>query len=236
MCIRDRAWAAAAPAVALLERTGVWVRALGLVPAAVQAALAAGERSAAEEIVRTALLAVKDLDAPGAFAELALAQGLLLCHSDVPSAAALMAEAHRRWQEIGRPFESAQAAEHLGSALAATDRSQAAERLTEAFETYTRLGAPADAARCRHVLKSTGLAGPPRRGRRGYGDRLSPREREVADLLARGVTNQEIARALFLSPRTVEQHVARVLKKLNATRSTVGDRIPSAQEEDETDS
>ncbi|MFD3969682.1 ATP-binding protein [Streptomyces cyaneofuscatus] len=230
------AWAAAAPAVTLLERTGVWVRALGLLPVAVQAALAAGERPAAEDIVRTARRATKDLDAPGAFAELTLAQGLLLGETDVPEAAALLAEAHRRWQEIGRPYESAQAAEHLGRALAATDRSHAVERLTEAVDAYTRLGAPADASRCRHHLESRGLAGPARRGRRGYGDRLSPREREVADLLARGATNQEIAQTLFLSPRTVEQHVARALKKLNATRGTVRNHIPSAPEQDDTGS
>ncbi|MFF6931385.1 MULTISPECIES: ATP-binding protein [Streptomyces] len=225
------AWAAATPAITLLEQTGVWVRALGLVPVAVQAALAAGERHAAEAIVRTALRATKDLDAPGAFAELALAQGLLLRESDPPEAAAFFADAHRRWQEIGRPYESAQAAEHLGRTLAATDRTHAVEQLTNAFDTYTRLGAPADAARCRHDLESRGLTRPPRRGRRGYGDQLSPREREVADLLARGATNQEIAQALFLSPRTVEQHVARALKKLNATRRTLRDHIPSGSEQ-----
>ncbi len=53
----------------------------------------------------------------------------------------------------------------------------------------------------------------------------------MADLLARGATNQEIAQALFLSPRTVEQHVARALKKLNATRRTLRDHIPSGSEQ-----
>jgi DNA-binding NarL/FixJ family response regulator len=59
------------------------------------------------------------------------------------------------------------------------------------------------------------------RGRRGYGDRLSPRERQVAEFLARRATNHEIAQALFLSKRTVELHVARVLKKLGTTRKDV---------------
>ncbi|WP_030853205.1 hypothetical protein [Streptomyces griseus] len=130
------------------------MRALGLVPVAVQAALAAGERHAAEAIVRTALRATKDLDAPGAFAELALAQGLLLRESDLPEAAVFFADAHRRWQEIGRPYESAQAAEHLGRTLAATDRTHAVEQLTEAFDTYTRLGAPPT----RHAAATTSKA------------------------------------------------------------------------------
>ncbi|NBH08678.1 helix-turn-helix transcriptional regulator, partial [Amycolatopsis sp. SID8362] len=64
------------------------------------------------------------------------------------------------------------------------------------------------------TFRSTGATAPSRRGRRGYGDELSPRERDVARLLTDGHTNREIAEVLFLSRRTVEQHVANVLRKL----------------------
>ncbi|MEO1043451.1 MAG: response regulator [Pseudomonadota bacterium] len=43
---------------------------------------------------------------------------------------------------------------------------------------------------------------------------LTPREREVADLLIEGLSNKEVGRALDCSPRTIEIHRARVLKKL----------------------
>ena len=43
---------------------------------------------------------------------------------------------------------------------------------------------------------------------------LSEREREVLGFIARGLTNKEIARALGLSPRTVETHRANLFAKL----------------------
>ena len=48
---------------------------------------------------------------------------------------------------------------------------------------------------------------------------LSPREREIAELIARGDSNKQIARALGLSPRTVEMHRARLMKKFAAATS-----------------
>lgn len=50
--------------------------------------------------------------------------------------------------------------------------------------------------------------------RRAANDPLSEREREVLRLLALGHTNQEIARALFISVRTAETHRAHIMQKL----------------------
>ncbi|WP_410876497.1 AAA family ATPase [Nocardia sp. A7] len=46
---------------------------------------------------------------------------------------------------------------------------------------------------------------------------LTKREREIADLAANGHTNKAIAEHLYLSPRTVEDHLSRVLRKLDLT-------------------
>jgi DNA-binding NarL/FixJ family response regulator len=70
------------------------------------------------------------------------------------------------------------------------------------IEAYTSRGAPAP--------------GPPR----GY-DELTAREREVLTLLARGLTNAEIAAELVVEPSTVKSHVAAVLLKLGV-RDRVG--------------
>lgn len=51
-------------------------------------------------------------------------------------------------------------------------------------------------------------------------DALSPREREVAELVAEGLTNAELARRLFISPRTAAVHVSNILTKLGLSNRT----------------
>jgi DNA-binding NarL/FixJ family response regulator len=45
-------------------------------------------------------------------------------------------------------------------------------------------------------------------------DRLTPRERDVLELLTQGATNRAIAQSLFISEKTVALHVSRILAKL----------------------
>ena len=53
-------------------------------------------------------------------------------------------------------------------------------------------------------------------------EELTPREREVAALLAEGLTNAQLAERLFISPRTAAVHVSNILAKLDmASRSEV---------------
>ena len=51
-------------------------------------------------------------------------------------------------------------------------------------------------------------------------DNLTRREREVALLIARGLTNRQVARELSISERTAANHVAKILKKLGLSSRT----------------
>jgi DNA-binding CsgD family transcriptional regulator len=51
-------------------------------------------------------------------------------------------------------------------------------------------------------------------------DRLTPREREVADYLSGGATDREIGQALGISPRTVHKHLEHIYRKLGVTHRT----------------
>ena len=66
------------------------------------------------------------------------------------------------------------------------------------------------------------------RRRPATGPPLTRREREIAELISRGLTNRQIAARLFISERTVDTHVGRILAKLGcATRAQVAAIVAS---------
>ena len=92
----------------------------------------------------------------------------------------------------------------------------AAEAARKRFEA---IGAQLGIRRVQAVLRGLGVRLP----RQEYGaDALSPRELEVADLVAEGLSNPAIARRLYLSRPTVASHVAHILAKLGfSTRAQI---------------
>lgn len=118
------------------------------------------------------------------------------------------AEAAEAWRRIDAPYETACALVETGDPAA----------ITEAFEIFDRLGAKPAASLAAARLRELGERVPrgPRSTTRHHPAGLTAREDEILALIAEGLTNAEIASALFISEKTVEHHVSRVLMKLDA--------------------
>ena len=99
----------------------------------------------------------------------------------------------------------------------AKQRRAAADALSDALAVFEQLGAPTWSAEARSELDRIGLRRAPQH--------LTATERRVVELAARGMTNREVAAALFISPKTVEANLARACGKLRInSRAELGAR------------
>jgi DNA-binding CsgD family transcriptional regulator len=136
-------------------------------------------------------------------------------------------EALAAWDGALDPYRAAYCRWRLALALLSTrsGRREAARELEAARETAARLGAEplikaivqqATSARIRLGEQQTAVGPEVIAAKLG----LTPRELEILPLVTAGRTNAEIADHLVISPRTVDVHVSRILRKLGATRRT----------------
>jgi DNA-binding CsgD family transcriptional regulator len=112
------------------------------------------------------------------------------------------------------PLELARALTDLGAALRRAGQRQAArEPLVRALDIAHRHGAATLADTARTELRAAGAR--PRRALRSGLDSLTPSEHRIAELAATGLTNADIARRLFITPKTVEHHLSTIYRKLD---------------------
>jgi DNA-binding CsgD family transcriptional regulator len=111
-------------------------------------------------------------------------------------------------ERLPEPFERARTLLALGSVRRrARQRRRARAALGEALALFDALGATLWAAKAKAELTLIG-------GRPPAGAELTAIEERITQLVARGLTNREVADAMFVSPRTVEGHLTRVYAKL----------------------
>ena len=125
---------------------------------------------------------------------------------------------------VALPWVRAMYRRYAGEAALADGWGEPAVWLAEAEVYLQNRGNEPLARACRSLLRLAGTS--PRRQRTGPAEtrypglELTTRETDVLALLAEGLTNKEIAGRLYLSPRTVEKHVERILAKTNQPNPT----------------
>ena len=142
----------------------------------------------------------------------------------------LLTEAVQTLERSEGALELARARIDLGRALVRAGRREAArDHLRTGQEVALRCGATLLVERAHRELLATGAR--PRRTAAASRDDLTPSERRVTQMAAEGLTNREIAQALFVTEKTVETHLGRAFSKLGVrsrkqlARGTGGSRL-----------
>jgi LuxR family transcriptional regulator, maltose regulon positive regulatory protein len=147
-----------------------------------------------------------------------LAAGCLAAgRGDHDRARPLFEDAIDGFARTGAPFEAARARTELATTLLALGRADEAEReAVAAVDQLMSLGAAGQAQVARRLLEESIRP----EGTREPLPEITAREREVLVLLARGLTNRQIAERLVVSEHTVHRHVTNILRKLELPSRT----------------
>jgi DNA-binding CsgD family transcriptional regulator len=187
-------------------------------PYHIESLVALGERDRARDVLARLEERGRTLPRLWISATLPRARALILADDgDVAGALAILEQA----PEVAElPFELGWTLLVKGQLYRrANQKRAAADALWRAVETFERLGAPSWIDRARGELARVGL-------RQRSADELTATEQRVAELAAGGMTNREVAKAAFISPKTVEANLARVYRKLGIrSRAELGARI-----------
>jgi DNA-binding CsgD family transcriptional regulator len=178
----------------------------------VRMAVAAGDRELAESAAAHASRRAEiSPGVPSLAATAAHADGLLNGNIDA------LLEAVSLFKRTSRSLALAAAYEDLGLAQQREGTAESGiDALTQALVLFARVGATRDAARLRSHLRELGIrrrVTTVEKPTTGWAA-MTKSELAVADLVAGGLTNREIAERLFVSPHTVNTHLRQVFAKL----------------------
>ena len=179
------------------------------IPDAVEAMIALGRGGEAEPLIAALERNGRRLDRPWMLATGARCRSMLLAaKGDVEAAARKAQDAMAEHERLPMPFERARTQLLVGQ-LQRRQRQKERSRATlrEALQSFEAMGAQLWAGRVRSELARAEVV--PTRDLA-----LTPSERRVAELAASGMTNKDVAAALFISPKTVEANLGRIYRKL----------------------
>jgi DNA-binding CsgD family transcriptional regulator len=189
-----------------------------------------GRRAEARELAESDLRLARAFGAPHAISR--ALRAVARSEEDAGKAVSLLEEAIETVESTAARLELTHAVVELGEVLRrAGKRRVAIDQLRRGLDLAHRCGATALAARARSGLVTAG-ARPRRELIRGV-DALTTSERRVAELAARGMTNRDIAQALFVTARTVEGHLTHAYQKLGIASRQELPRALAGDEEGE---
>ena len=178
--------------------------------AAALAQLALGDREAALSAAREEVALARSFGGQRTLGVALRAAGVA---AGAPAGEQLLHESVACLERSGVALERARALTELGALLRGAGRPvEARTLLREALHIAHHAGATPLAARAESELLAAGAR--PRRAVLTGVEALTASERRVAELAAEGLTNREIAQALFLTENTIQTHLKSVFRKL----------------------
>jgi predicted ATPase/DNA-binding SARP family transcriptional activator/DNA-binding CsgD family transcriptional regulator len=181
-----------------------------------------GEPVHAEELLREALRTFRRLGDEDASTEcLDSLAGAAGARGDGVRAATLFGAAEAAREELRTPIRPVDR-ERYEHFVAASERACGKRDWTSAWSAgrAMSLEQAADYALSLESTLPPGVLPQPEAGSERFFTPLTPREQEIAQLVARGLTNRRISEELSISERTVATHAGRILKKLNLQSRT----------------
>ncbi len=208
--------------VSAVEAVGIyeWEWAMGL-PDALEALIATGELEHAARLIESLAESSRHLDRPWGLAESGRCRALLeAARGNLDAGVAAIDGALAAHDRLSLPFERARTLLVKGMLhRRARQKTAAREALGAALTMFEGIGAVQWAERSRAQLRRVGFRPP-------APQHLTETERRVAELAATGLTNKQVAAKAFLSPKTVEDVLARIYRKLGIhSRAELGARI-----------
>jgi DNA-binding CsgD family transcriptional regulator len=188
---------------------------LRYIPDEVEALIELGEFERARALVDAFEERGRALDRVWALATGARSRALLLAAGgDLAGAHAALERALEAHERLPQPFERGRTLLALGTVRRRSGQKRAArETLEQALRIFEHLGARLWAERTRGELRRIG-------GRAVSGGQLSETEERIVALVCAGQTNQQVARALSLSVKTVAWNLSKVYRKLGVRSRT----------------